>query len=127
VGDSAELSRIIAEEDVMSFADLTGDWNPVHVDEEAAKQSRFGQRIAHGILVAGHVSAALGTKLPGPGAIYLGQTLRFEKPVYIGDTVTTRVEVTGTIPEKRRVRITTSCSNQRGEIVLTGEALLLMP
>jgi 3-hydroxybutyryl-CoA dehydratase len=127
VGESAEMARTVTEADVVLFAEVTGDMNPVHMDEEAARQSRFGGRIAHGMLTAGLVSAVLGTRLPGPGAIYLSQTLRFTRPVRIGDTVTARVEIVGLVPEKRRVRLTTTCTNQAGDRVLEGEATLMVP
>jgi 3-hydroxybutyryl-CoA dehydratase len=126
-GMAAELSRTVTETDVVLFAGITGDTNPVHLDEEAARRSRFGGRIAHGILTAGLISAVLGTRLPGPGAIYMEQTLRFLRPVRIGDTVTARVEVIERDPGKRRVRLATTCSNQNGEPVLEGEATVLVP
>lgn len=127
VGMSAEHAKTITEADVVLFAGITGDFNPVHVDEEAAAKSRFGGRIAHGMLSAGLVSAAIAMKLPGPGSIYLSQTLRFTKPVKIGDTVTARVEVLEVNAAKHRVRLATTCRNQRGEQVLEGEALLMVP
>lgn len=127
VGRWAETSRTVTETDVVLFAAVTGDHNPVHMDEVAARASRFGGRIAHGMLTAGLVSAVLGTKLPGPGSIYVGQTLRFTRPVRIGDTVTARVEVVEVLVEKRRVRLSTVCRNQDGERVLEGEATVLVP
>lgn len=127
VGMTAELERTIAGADVDDFARVTGDTNPVHVDEEAARRSRFGGRIAHGMLTAGVISAVLGTRLPGPGAIYVGQTLRFTRPVPVGTTVTARVEIIELIPEKRRVRLATTCRDQEGQTVLDGEATLLVP
>ncbi|MDO8502526.1 MAG: MaoC family dehydratase [Gemmatimonadaceae bacterium] len=125
VGQSAEFSRTISDADVMSFAAVTGDFNPVHVDEEAAAKSRFGSRIAHGMLSAGLISAAIANRMPGPGSIYLGQTLRFTRPVRIGDTVTVLVAVTELLP-KNRVKLSTVCRNQNGETVLDGEATVLM-
>ena len=127
VGMTAELERTVTAADIDDFARITGDTNPVHVDESAARASRFGQRIAHGMLTAGLVSAVLGTRLPGPGAIYMGQTLRFTRPVPVGSTVTARAEVIELIPEKRRVRLATTCIDQDGETVLEGEAMLLVP
>ena len=127
VGASAEYAKTLTEADVMAFAEVTGDFNPVHVDEAAAARSPFGGRIAHGMLAAGLISAALAMKLPGPGTIYLGQTLRFTKPVRIGDTVTARVEVLEVIARKRRVRLATTCRNQHGELVLEGEATVMVP
>jgi 3-hydroxybutyryl-CoA dehydratase len=127
VGQCAEWGKTVTETDVALFAGVTGDFNPVHVNAVAAEQSRFGGRIAHGMLSAGLVSAAIAMKLPGPGTIYLGQTLRFTAPVRIGDTVTARVEVVEVIERKRRVRLTTTCRNQRGELVLDGEATVMVP
>ena len=105
---------------------MTGDKNPVHLDDAYARTTRFGGRIAHGMLTAGLISAVLGTKLPGPGAIYLNQTLKFTAPVRIGDTITATAEVTAYREDKRIVTLKTDCTNQRGELVLTGEAVLLM-
>ncbi len=127
VGMSAERSRTVTAEDVLRYAQITGDFNPVHVDAVAAAQSRFGERIAHGMLTAGYVSAVLGMDLPGPGAIYLGQSMKFTRPVKLGDTVTARAEVIEIVEAKRRVRFATTCRNQRGETVLEGEATILMP
>jgi 3-hydroxybutyryl-CoA dehydratase len=125
VGQSAEYSKTVTDEDVRSFARVTGDFNPVHVDEEAAAKSRFGGRIAHGMLSAGLVSAAIANRLPGPGSIYLGQTLRFTAPVRLGDTVTVRLTITELL-SKKRVKLSTVCQNQNGETVLEGEATILM-
>ncbi len=127
VGMTAELARTITAADIDDFARVTGDHNPVHVDEEVARASRFGGRIAHGILTAGLVSAVLGTRLPGPGSIYLSQTLRFTRPVPVGATITATVEVIELDPERRRARLATTCTDQEGQTVLDGEALLLMP
>ncbi len=127
IGMSAELERTISGADIDDFARLTGDTNPVHVDEDAARRSRFGERIAHGMLTAGLVSAVLGTRLPGAGAIYTGQTLRFTRPVPIGTTITARVEVIELDSERRRARLATTCIDQEGRTVLDGEASLLVP
>ena len=127
VGQAAETAKTVTEADVTLFAGITGDFNPAHVDEEAARRGRFGGRIAHGMLTAGLVSAVLGTRLPGPGCIYVGQSLRFTRPVRIGDTVTARVEVTELRPEGRRVILATTCRNQEGETVLEGEAEVMVP
>ena len=127
VGASAEMSKTVTDVDVMSYAAITGDYNPVHVDAEAAADSMFKGRIAHGMLSAGYISAVLAMKLPGPGAIYLSQSLRFTKPVRLGDTVTARVEVVEIIPAKKRVRLATTCRNQHGESVIEGEALVMVP
>ncbi len=127
VGQSAEFAKTITETDVVLFAGITGDLNPVHINAVEAEKSRFGGRIAHGMLSAGFISTVLGTRLPGPGTIYLEQTLRFTRPVRIGDTVTARVEVTELIERRQRVRLATICSNQHGEVVLEGEALVMVP
>jgi 3-hydroxybutyryl-CoA dehydratase len=127
VGQDAELSKTITNDDVMSFARVTGDFNPVHVDEIAAASSRFGGRIAHGMLSAGLISAAIAGKLPGPSSIYLSQTLRFTLPVRIGDTITVHLRVIELIEGKRRVKLSTVCKNQKGETVVEGEALVLVP
>ena len=126
VGQVAELAKTVTEADVTLFAGVTGDFNPVHVDAEAAAQSRFGERIAHGMLSAGFISAVLGMRLPGTGSIYLSQSLRFTKPVRIGDTVTARVEVVEVLAAKRRVRLATVCRNQQGETVVDGEAVVMV-
>ena len=126
VGDSAEMAKTVTEADIVAFAGITGDFNPVHIDAVAAKASMFGERIAHGILSAGFISAVIGTRLPGPGCIYLSQTLRFTKPVRIGDTVTARVEVIEVLAAKRRVRLATMCRNQNEELVVEGEAVVMM-
>ena len=126
-GTAAEMAKTVTEADVILFAGVTGDFNPAHVDDEYAKRSRFGGRIAHGMLSAGLVSAVLAMKLPGPGTIYLSQSMRFTRPVMIGDTVTARAEVVEVIAAKRRVRLATTCRNQRGETVLDGEALVMVP
>ena len=127
VGQSAEFGKTISGEDVALFAQITGDFNPVHLDEAAAAKSQFGGRIAHGMLTAGLISATLAGKLPGPGSVYLSQSIRFTAPVRIGDTVTARVEVTELIVPKRRVRLSTVCRNQKGEKVVDGEAVVLVP
>ena len=127
IGLSAEFGKTITDADVVLFAGLTGDFNPVHVNAPEAERSRFGGRIAHGMIGAGLISAVLGTRLPGPGCIYMNQTLRFTAPVRIGDTVTARVEVLELVPAKRRARLATVCRNQRGETVIEGEALVMVP
>ena len=126
-GTAAEMAKTVTEADVILFAGVTGDFNPAHVDDEYARRSRFGGRIAHGMLSAGLVSAVLAMKLPGPGTIYLSQSMRFTRPVMIGDTVTARAEVVEVLAAKRRVRLATTCRNQRGETVLDGEALVMVP
>ena len=127
LGQSAEFVKTISSEDVSLFAQVTGDFNPVHLDEAEATKSVFGGRVAHGMLTAGLISATLAGKLPGPGSVYLSQTLRFTAPVRIGDTVTARVEVIEMIVPKRRVKLSTVCRNQNGEKVVDGEAIVLVP
>lgn len=127
VGQRAELARVVSGDDVARFAEISGDTNPVHLDDAAAAASRFGARIAHGVLSAGLISAVLGTRLPGPGSIYLSQSLRFARPVYLDDTVTASVEVVELIAAKRRVRLATRCTNQHGDTVLDGEAMVWCP
>ena len=125
VGDHAEMVRTVSGEDIADFADAVGDYNPVHSDREYAAETIFKAPIAPGIWTAGLISAVIGTRLPGPGAIYLSQTLKFMKPVMFGDVITARVEVIETNPEKNRIRLRTVCTNQRGEDVLTGDALVM--
>ena len=127
VGDSAEVSKTIADEDVRAFAELTGDRNPVHLDEEYAASTRFGRRIAHGMLGASLISAVLANELPGRGTVYLSQTLRFTAPVFLGDTVTARVVVKSVREDKPVVTLETVCTNERGERVVEGEAVVLVP
>ena len=119
------LDRVGAA-DIELFADVSGDNNPLHLDDAYARTTTFGERIAHGMLSGAYISAVIGTKLPGPGAIYLSQSLRFRRPVRIGDTVTATVEITGLVPEKHRVNLRTVCS-VRGEPVLEGDALVTVP
>ncbi|MBI2891222.1 MAG: MaoC family dehydratase [Nitrospirae bacterium] len=123
VGDRATLTRTITETDIVLFAGLTGDYYPVHVDEEYARRSRFGGRIAHGMLVGSLVSTLNGWILGTGGGISLRQTLEFRKPVRPGDTITAVAEITELIPEKRQLRVKHTLTNQRGEVVVTGEAL----
>mgnify|MGYP000193391323 CR=1 FL=1 len=126
IGMMRSLTKEVTDRDIELFAEVSTDRNPVHLDESFARQTRFGGRIAHGMLAGGMISAVLGTRLPGPGAIYLSQELRFKAPVRIGDTVTARVEVVEVIPAKRRLRLHTCCLNQKGELVVDGEALLML-
>jgi 3-hydroxybutyryl-CoA dehydratase len=126
VGDAAEISKTVTEEDVRAFAELTGDRNPVHLDEEYAAGTRFGRRIAHGMLGASLISAVLANELPGRGTVYLSQTLRFTAPVFLGDTVTARVVVKQVREDKPIVTLETVCTNERGERVVEGEAVVLM-
>lgn len=126
VGMTASYTRVVQPEDIAAFAALSGDVNPVHLDADYAAGTRFKVRIVHGLLTASYISTVLGTKLPGAGAIYLSQTLNFRAPVYHGDTVTARVEVTELIPEKDRAVM--ACTCHVGErLVLDGEAKLMVP
>ena len=126
VGARAQASKTFTVEDIETFIQLTGDTNPMHLDSDYAAESRFGGRIAHGMLTAGLLSTVLGRELPGAGAIYMGQTLRFTAPVRPGDTITAEAVVLELFPEKRHVRLSTRCSNQRGETVIEGEARMLL-
>src|SRR4030088_3575381 len=126
VGMTETLSKIIASSDVVGFAQLTGDRNPIHLSEHFAAQTRFGQRIAHGLYTASLISAVLGTRLPGPGAVYRSQTLNFHAPVKIGDVVTVIVEVAELLPEGRRVRLKCEALVD-GHLVLDGEAVVSVP
>ena len=126
IGDRASVEKTISETDVYLFAGITGDLNPAHVNEEAMRKSKFGGRIAHGMLSAGFISAVLGMHLPGPGTIYLSQSLQFRGPVRIGDTLKAEVVVVEKL-EKGRIRLQTICSIQNGTVVLEGEAQVLAP
>ncbi|MGH7267365.1 MAG: MaoC family dehydratase [Candidatus Rokuibacteriota bacterium] len=125
VGDAAEATRAITAATVREFVDATGDDNPLHSDPTFAAATRFGRVIAPGILTGGLISAVIGTRLPGPGTLYISQSFRFLEPVYIGDTITTRVEVTEVLAERNRVCLRTVCRNQTGEAVLEGEAWVM--
>jgi len=122
VGDTAEITRTIEQADVQAFADLTEDHNPIHVDESFAKTTRFGRRIAHGMLTASLISSVLASKLPGEGSVYLGQTLQFVAPVFPGDEITARVTVREIREDKPILKLETLCLNQRGDVVIRGEA-----
>jgi 3-hydroxybutyryl-CoA dehydratase len=125
-GDKAEITKTIDEADIQAFAEVTGDHNPIHLDDEFAKTTRFKRRIAHGMLSASLISAVLANKLPGEGSIYLGQTLEFRAPVFPGDEVTARVTVKEIREDKSIVKLETICVNQRDEIVIRGEATVLV-
>lgn len=126
IGDSAEFTKTVTEGDVYLYAGVTGDLNPAHVNQVAAEASMFKGRIAHGMLTAGFISAVLGTQLPGPGTIYMGQELSFLKPVYFDDTITAKCEVSEIIKEKI-VKLKTTATNQKGELVLDGVATVMPP
>ena len=126
VGDTAETTKTIEHADIQAFADVTGDHNPLHLDEAFAQKTRFGRRIAHGMLSASLISSVLANKLPGEGSVYLGQTLQFVAPVFPGDEVTARVTVTEIREGRPIVKLETTCVNQRGETVIRGEATVLV-
>lgn len=126
VGMTEILKKTINSDDVVGFAEVTGDRNPIHLSEHFAARTPFGTRIAHGLYTASLISAVLGTRLPGPGAVYISQTLNFRAPVKIGDTVEVNVVVAELMPEKKRARLTCTCS-VGGETVLDGEALVKVP
>ena len=126
VGQFAETTKIVGAADIEAFAAVSGDTNPVHLDEAYALTTPFQGRIAHGMLSAGFISTVLGTKLPGPGAIYLAQTLKFKAPVKIGDTVVARCTIKELTPEKRKAKFDTVCT-VRGKVVLEGEADIMVP
>jgi 3-hydroxybutyryl-CoA dehydratase len=126
IGLESSFAKTISEADIIAFAEVSGDRNPVHLDEEYAAQTKFKTRIAHGMLTAGLLSAVCGMQLPGPGAIYVSQTLNFRGPVKIGDRVVAAVKVAELVPEKRRVRLDCTCTVE-GNLVLEGEAILMVP
>jgi len=127
IGEKASIRKTFTESDVYSFAQISGDTNPLHIDKEYASGSLFRERVVHGMLTAGLISAVLGTHLPGVGSIYLSQSLRFTAPVKFGDTIEAEVEVVAKIEEKKQVRLRTICRNQRGQTVIDGEALVMPP
>ena len=127
IGDSFEHEFDVTEAMIVKFAEATGDRNPVHLDEDFAKNSIFKTRIAHGMLSAGFISAVLGTMFPGVGTIYLSQSLQFRRPVFIGDRITARLTALEKNEAKNRLRLETTCLNQNGLPVLTGEATVIPP
>ena len=127
IGDHASVTKTVSETDVYLFAGITGDLNPAHTNEVAASKTMFKTRIAHGMLGAGFISAVLGMYLPGPGTIYMGQELKFTKPVHSGDTVTATATVEEIILEKNRVILDTTVVNQDGEVVIKGKATVMPP
>ncbi len=126
VGMEASLSKVCTEEDIQRFADVSGDYNPVHLDAEYASETMFKECIAHGMLTAGYISAVFGMKLPGPGAIYITQTLNFKAPVRIGDLVNARVVIHDLVPSKKRALFDCFCM-VGSKLVLDGEAMLMVP
>jgi 3-hydroxybutyryl-CoA dehydratase len=127
IGDSAQISKKITETDIADFARVTGDFNPVHLDQAYAEKTTFKGRIAHGLLSVGLLSNILGNILPGHGTIYLSQEVKFLAPVRIGDTITAKVEVLELNTEKNRVKFRTSCTNQDGKVVVDGVAWAIPP
>ena len=126
-GQTASFSKTITEHDVYTFAGVTGDLNPAHINEPFARQTQFHGRLAHGMLAAGLISAVIGMQLPGPGTIYLGQDLSFRSPVRIGDTITATVTIRSLNPERNRAELDTVCTNQDGVQVVTGTAKVMPP
>ena len=126
IGMSAVHSRTITDTDLRNFSGVSGDTNPMHLNEEYAKNTAFGGCIVHGFLTASLLSTVIGTKLPGPGCLYVGQTLRFKAPVYVGETVYARAAVIALIAEKRRAKLQTQCL-VRDKVVLDGEAVVQLP
>ena len=126
LGETAQLSTTITDRDIQACAELTGDRNPVHLDDAFASRTRFKRRIAHGMLVASQLSKVIANDLPGQGSVYLSQTLKFVAPVYPGDTVTARVTVLSVREDKPIITLETVCVNQDGQKVITGEAIVLV-
>lgn len=127
IGMTATRTKMITHEDVLLFAQASGDTNPVHVDDDYAATTRFGRRIAHGMLTGSIISAILGNDLPGHGTVYLGQDFKFKAPVFIEDTITATVELVKFREDKRIATFHTTCTNQDGVLVLDGEAVVLAP
>lgn len=127
IGDSGSVAKTVTETDVYLFAGITGDFNPAHVNEQEANKGMFKGRIAHGIIGAGFISAVLAMQIPGPGTIYLGQELKFSKPVRIGDTITATCTVAELKPEKNIAKLETVCTNQNGDVVISGMATVMPP
>lgn len=126
IGDVATITKTITDADIHAFADLIGDHNSVHIDDEFAAQTRFGRRIAHGMLSGSLISAVIGEQMPGRGAVYLSQSFKFVAPVYPGDCVTARVTVVNIREDKNILTLETVCEKQSGETVITGEAVVLV-
>lgn len=126
IDQTTEITNTVTKEDVHLFAQVTGDSNPVHLDDDYAATTSFGKTIAHGMLTAGFISAAIGTKLPGPGCIYLEQSLKFRAPVFIGDTVTTRLTISDINVRRKRLTLKTECIVNE-KVVVNGEAVIMIP
>ena len=126
LGMEASFAKTVTAADILAFAEVTGDWNPVHLDTEYAANTVFREPIAHGMLTAGYISAVFGMEMPGPGAIYVSQTLNFRAPVRQGDRVVAKVRVMELYPAKRRARFECVCS-VGDKVVLEGEAVLMVP
>ncbi len=127
IGQKASFEKTITESDVLLFSGISGDINPVHINDLVAKHSIFGKRVAHGVLVSGLTSAVLGMQLPGEGTIYLGQDNKFRRPVYIGDTVKATCEVIELNVDKNIARLATTTTNQNNEVVIEGIAVVMAP
>jgi 3-hydroxybutyryl-CoA dehydratase len=127
IGDSASRTKTFTDEEVRTFAAISGDQNPIHLDAEYAAGTRFKKRLVHGILTSGMISAILGMDLPGPGSVYIKQSLNFKAPVFIGDTITATVTVIKAREDKPIITLETICKNQDGTVVIAGEAVLLAP
>lgn len=126
VGDTASVSKEVTDEVIRAFADVSGDRNPIHLNQEFAATTRFGRRIAHGMFGASLISSILGNTLPGPGSIYLSQSLKFRGPAFIGDTLTARVTVASIREGRPIVTLETVCENQKGEVLIIGEAVVML-
>jgi 3-hydroxybutyryl-CoA dehydratase len=127
VGDTTQRSKTITDADIRAFAEVSGDHNPIHLDDDYAAKSPFGRRVVYGILVTSVISAALANDLPGEGTIYMAQSVKFKKPVFIGDTVTATLTVTAYREDKRIATLQTNVTNQDGAMVIEGEATVLVP
>jgi 3-hydroxybutyryl-CoA dehydratase len=127
IGDKARFTKTVSESDIYLYAGVTGDFNPAHINTVYAKETPFKTRIAHGMLLGGFISAVMANQLPGPGTIYISQSLNFLAPVRIGDTITAEVEIIEILAEKKRVRLRTMCLNQEGQMVVDGEAVASPP
>ncbi len=126
VGQQAMFGRTVTDADIVAFAGVSGDTNPIHLHDGFARSTRFGQRIAHGMLSGSYISTVIGTKLPGPGAVYISQTMNFMAPVIVGDTITAVATITAIDDKRRRVTLKTQCLNG-DKVVIDGEAVVLVP